>query len=193
MRSERALNRLRALSLALAFLASAPALGSAEEGKAAPPEYDVKAAFVYNFVKFIEWPSAGMPAGESIRLCVLGTLPVSKAFSGLEGRQVQGRTMPVLAVVRPKEIQGCNVLFVAADRTGRLDEVLETLGDRPVLTIGDTEGFARRGIMINLFLENRRVRFEINEEKARAAGLRISVKLLKLASKVYGPMKTGEE
>jgi hypothetical protein len=73
-----------------------------------------------------------------------------------------------------------------------LSEALEGLNSAPVLTIGDTDGYAQRGIMINMYLEDKRVRFEINAEAARTAGLRISAKLLKLAGKVYGPSAGGE-
>lgn len=195
MRSE-LLNIFRILVFTLAFLCAVPVMhgkGSAEErGTPAPAEYEVKAAFVYNFIKFVEWPDAGVPPGDSIRLCILGDLPDAAAFTNLGGRQIRGKRMTVLALDRPGETRGCDVLFVAANQTGRLREIIEALEDRPTLTISDTEGYARRGVMINMFLENKRVRFEVNEKKARAAGLRISVKLLKLASKVYGST-TNEE
>ena len=197
MRSERVLNifRILVVALALAFLCAVPVMQvsvSAEErGTPAPAEYEVKAAFVYNFIKFVEWPDTG--GGDSIRLCILGELPDAAAFANLEGRQVRGKRMTVLTLDRPGEARGCEVLFVTANQTGRLQEIIESLEDRPTLTISDTEGYARRGVMINMFLENKRVRFEVNEKKARAAGLRISAKLLKLASKVYGTTTNGED
>ncbi len=197
MRSERVLNIFRILVFALVFLCAVPVMqgnGSAEErGTSAPAEYEVKAAFVYNFIKFVEWPDAGGPPGDSIRLCILGELPDAAAFANLGRRQVRGKRMTVLTLDRPGEASGCDVLFVAANQTGRLREIIESLEDRPTLTIGDTEGYARRGVMINMFLENKRIRFEINEKKARAAGLRISAKLLKLASKVYGSTMNEEK
>jgi len=156
-------------------------------------EYEVKAAFVYNFVKFVEWPATRGPASDRVRLCVLGDLPGDLAFANLAGTFVQGKKISVLTVKELGDERNCDVLFVAANQTGRLPEILDALEDSPVLTIGDTEGYARRGIMINMFLEKKRVRFEINEEKARAAGIRISAKLLKLANKVYGAGRTGEE
>ena len=159
----------------------------------APAEYDVKAAFVYNFAKFVDWPAAVPSSNGKIRLCILGTAPDRAAFSALEGRQVRGMVMRVVAVERPEDVTGCSILFVSADQGNGLPELVRVLADRPILTIGDTEGYARRGVMINMFLEKKRVRFEINEEKARSAGLRISAKLLKLASRVYGPAGLEEE
>jgi len=167
--------------------------GSAEERKtAAPTEYEVKAAFVHNFVKFVEWPAVGQP-GDSIRLCILGDPPNVEAFATLSGRQVGGKRLIVLPIIRPGEVIDCEVLFVTANQAARLPEIVETLDDLPILTIGDTEGYARHGVMINMFLENKRIRFEINEHKARAAGLTISAKLLKLASRVYGATGNRQE
>jgi hypothetical protein len=194
MRSEPVQNRFRVLALSLAFLCAAAVLqgtASAEEGRSsARAEYEVKAAFVYNFVKFVEWPDAAGLSHDRVRLCVLGDLPDAPAFLHLDGTVVRGKKVSVVALKDAVEVHTCDVLFVATNQSGRLPDVIGSLKDRPVLTIGDTEGYALRGVMINMFLENKRIRFEINEEQAKSAGLRISVKLLKLASKVYG---TGQD
>jgi hypothetical protein len=165
---------------------------AADRNAPAPAEYQLKAAFVYNFIKFVEWPSTERSTSDTLRVCILGEVPAAAPFDDLNGQEALGRRLSVSVLRSLHEARSCQVLFVAASQSARLTEVLATLGGAPVLTIGDTEGYARRGVMINMFLENKRVRFEINAETARSAGLRISTKLLKLASKVYGAVPGGE-
>ena len=190
MRSDRGRHLRRVLALVLVFLFAAPipqGSGYAAERKAPlPAEYAVKAAFIYNFIKFVEWPAKeGLP-GDTIKVCVLGDLADAESFERLQGQVVRGSRVSVSLIKDAGDASGCSVLFVTENQSPRLPRVLERLGASPTLTIGDTDGYAQRGVMINLFLENKRVRFEINEHRARAAGLRISTKLLKLATKVYG-------
>ena len=167
--------------------------GYAAERNAPPPaEYQLKAAFVYNFIKFVEWPSGTWPTGDTFRVCLLGEVPAAAPFEDLNGQEILGRRLSVTILKSPQEALACQVLFLASLPPPRLTEVLDTLSGAAVLTIGDTEGYARRGVMINMFLENKRIRFEINTETARSAGLRVSTKLLKLASKVYGAAPGGE-
>jgi len=180
------------LAMLLAFQVPGENGHAADRNASAPAEYQLKAAFVYNFIKFVEWPSAERLAGDTLRICLLGEVPTAASFDDLNGQEVLGRRLSVTMLKLPQEARSCQVLFLAATQTARLTEVLAILGGAPVLTIGDTEGYAKRGVMINMFLENKRVRFEINAETARSAELRISTKLLKLASRVYGAVPGGE-
>jgi len=181
--------------MALLFLAllAVPLTGRNVHGaeRNGPSEYQLKAAFVYNFIKFVEWPSGEQPAGDAFRVCLLGEMPAAP-FEDLNGREALGRRLSVSTLRSPKEARACQVLFVDASQSVRLKEVLDALNGAPVLTIGDTDGYAKRGVMINMFLENKRVRFEINAEAARSSRLRISTKLLKLASNVHGAVPGGE-
>lgn len=190
MRFDGGQNVRRTLLLGLAFLFVAPVpegSGLATERNALQPsEYAVKAAFVYNFIKFIEWPEERATSGESVRVCVLGDLPDASAFESLQGQEVRGRRLTVATLRDDRNVAECSVLFVADNQSSKLQRILGLVDGRPTLTVGDTEGYAKRGIMINLFLENKRVRFEINADRAKASGLRISAKLMRLASKVYG-------
>lgn len=168
---------------------------AAERRISAPPEYQVKAAFVYNFIKFVEWPlrdQSGNAAEDTVRLCVLGELPDKAAFAALDGQEITGKRLFLVFLQEPGEIRDCQVLFLPSTVSNKLTDVLEVLQGQPVLTIGDTEGYAGRGVMINLYLDNKRVRFEINAETSGAAGLRISAKLLSLAGKLYGVPGTGK-
>jgi hypothetical protein len=159
---------------------------AAETERAVPGEYQVKAAFVYNFIKFVEWPADRAPAAGDVRLCVLGKVPVMASFEELRGQEVAGRRLIVTELQELNGAGACQVLFVAPSLSRRLPDVLAAVAGRPVLTIGDTDGYAEKGIMINMYLENKRVRFEINASAARAAGLGISAKLMGLAVSVYG-------
>ena len=168
---------------------------AAERRISAPPEYQVKAAFVYNFIRFVEWPlrgQGGSAAEDTVRLCVLGDPPDKAAFAALDGQEIAGKRLFLAFLQEPGEIRDCQVLFLPSTVSNKLPEVLEVLQGQPVLTIGDTEGYAGRGVMINLYLDNKRVRFEINAETSGAAGLRISAKLLNLAGKLYGVSRPGK-
>jgi hypothetical protein len=165
---------------------------AAERG--APPvgEYQVKAAFVYNFIKFVTWPSGEASASGAVRICILGDLPDAAPFDDLDGQEIMGKRLYIVHLKEPQEARTCQVLFLSASLSSRLPETLVLVRGRPVLTVGDTDGYAQRGVMINMYLENKRVRFEINTETAGLAGLRISTKLLSLAGTVYGTARTGK-
>ena len=147
------------------------------------PEYDLKAAFLFNFVKFVEWPPDAFPGDRApLTLCVYGKDPFGSALdSVVQGERVGERS---LLVRRPDSLDGlggCHVLFVSRSETERLGEVLTRTGGRPVLTVSDTDGFLQAGGVINFVLEGSKVRFLINQKAAERNGLRISSKLLRLA------------
>jgi hypothetical protein len=125
-------------------------------------------------------------------LCLLGTLPDAAPFDDLDGQEIMGKHMRVVHLRDPQEASTCQVLFLSSSLSRRLPDTLELLRGSPVLTVGDTDGYAQRGVMINMYLENKRVRFEINAETAGVAGLRISTKLLSLAGTVHGAAGTGK-
>ena len=164
---------------------------AAERGARSTGEYQVKAAFVYNFIKFVAWPSGEPSADGVMRLCILGELPDAAPFDVLQGKDVMGKRVHLVHLSEPQEARSCQVLFLSSSLSGRLPETLELVKGLPVLTVGDTDGYAKRGVMINMYLENRRVRFEINAEMAGLAGLRINTKLLSLAGAVHGTARTG--
>ncbi|MDD5564970.1 MAG: YfiR family protein [Thermoanaerobaculaceae bacterium] len=154
----------------------------------AAPEYAVKAAFVYNFAKFVEWPKRAPAAlAPALRICVLGADPFGGVLDEIvAGKTIGERTMAVARVERVSETAGCAVVYVSASEGPRLRSVLAAFRGRPVLTVGDTDGFAEAGGIIGLFLEDNRVRFEINVEAADEAHLTISSRLLNLGRLVNG-------
>lgn len=165
----------------LGFLAPwAPAAHAQEAYR----EYDVKAAFLYNFVKFVEWPAAAFRDDRSpIEICVFGTDPFGQSLGDVvKGETVGGRGLTVRRPASLGSFEGCHVLFVCASERERISEVLAAAGRRPVLTVADSEGFLRAGGMINFILDEGRVRFRINEAPAERVRLTISSKLLRLAT-----------
>jgi hypothetical protein len=169
--------------LAAGLLVLLAGLAQADPPEAASLEYRLKTAFIYNFTRFVEWPPEGVtdPAAP-FRIGVLGVGALGEEISALRGKMVNGRPLSIRHYpVWNDEVRECEILFIAASEANYLHAILAKLDDAPVLTLGDTESFAARGIMINFFMESNKVRFEINLKQARAAGLEISSRLLKLA------------
>jgi hypothetical protein len=153
-----------------------------------PTEYDVKAAYIYNFAKFVEWPRGKPPEpGGTISVCLVGNDPFGPALAAIEGKTAEGKKIRIRREQFARNVKGCEVLFISSSEEERLDRVLEAVKGLPVLTIGDTKGFAQRGVMINFYMESRQVRFEINPKAAERGGLKISSNLLKIAKIVGEP------
>jgi YfiR/HmsC-like len=153
-------------------------------GIAAPrSEYEVKAAMLYNFARFVDWPPQFLPEPPApLVLGVLGPDPFGPILeSTLRGVTVNGRPIEVRRFATLAELKICHILFISADAKS-LPLVFETLEKSGVLTVGDTEKFARHGGVIGFTLNENKVHFEINLDAAERAGLKISSKLLKLAT-----------
>lgn len=146
------------------------------------PEYELKAAFLYNFMLFTEWP--GKP-GEELTLCLYGRDRFGAALDAIEGRPVKNASVRVHRPESLSQLRACQALFIADSEMPGLRKILETVKGAPVLTVADSKGAARAGVMINLALTGQHVTFEINTAAAKAAGLNISSKLLRLAQTLY--------
>lgn len=145
-------------------------------------EYEVKAAFLYNLLRFTEWPAEALPPSTPLAVCVLGGDPFEGALeAALRDKTVQGRALQTRHLHGAPEARRCQVLFVAASERGRTRAILEALRGAPVLTVGESEGFARVGGVINFVVEGGRLRFEVNPDAAERAGLRLSARVLQLA------------
>jgi hypothetical protein len=147
-------------------------------------EYQVKAAFLLNFTKFIEWPATAFDDARSpIAICLLGDDPFDGALNQLvEGEVVNGRKVVVQKVRRAPAPKACQVLFVSRAETD-VSRILNGLGPG-ILTVGEGEGFLREGGIIAFVLESRRVRFDINQGAASNAALTMSSRLLNVAKSV---------
>ena len=148
-------------------------------------EYQVKAAFLYNFAKFVEWPkSVDAGASKQLVLGILGKDPFGEDIKTIQDKRVKDRTLQVIRAEHLEELGNCDILFIGASMKGQLDSTLKELDGKPVLTVSDTRGFAQQGVMINLFTINNKIRFEINLQAVEQSGLKISSQLLKLATLV---------
>jgi hypothetical protein len=173
----------RVCGLAAAVLAGLLVSTLASAAETAPTEYEIKAAFIYNFAKYVEWPeNTGTDSGEAFVIGVLGEDPFGALLDQLaRSKTVGNKRIVIHRFDTIDDYTPCCILFVAASEQDRLPAILEKLADSPVLVIGDTPGFARRGVAVNFFIEESKVRFEINPAAAARAGLKISSKLLRLA------------
>jgi hypothetical protein len=139
----------------------------------------VKAAFILNFLQFVEWPG-GHTAAPAIG--VLGDDDLATALSGAARRTMpDGTEVAVRRLTRLEDARGVRLLFIGAGEQPRLAAVLRTVDGLPVLTVGDTLGFAKAGVMVNLYTFDQRVRIEVNTAAAARAELRLSSHLLRLA------------
>ena len=164
--------------LAIAMLVCTHAL--AENAAQGPSEYQVKATFLYNFVKFIDWPATRNEG--PIELCVLGKDPFGGALGrAVEGKTVNGRPLVIRRIGEIAAGRSCHVLFVSAPEAGRVSEIIKAIRGRNILTVSDVDRFCERGGIITFLMEGQRVRFRINPKMAASAGLKISSKLLQLA------------
>ncbi len=146
-------------------------------------EYQIKAAFLYNFAKFVEWPpetSGG--ADDPMAICIVGKDPFGNILDELiKNKDISRRRLVVRRMNQGQSARDCQVAFISSSEKPHMRAILEGLKGESVLTVGDMEGFAVLGGMINFTMEQSRVRFEINVEAAERAGLKISSKLLNLA------------
>jgi hypothetical protein len=171
------IRRWTATILCFAALLSFAAAARAD----ALPEYRIKAAFLYNFALFTEWPAE---VGSTLNLCVTGADPFGAELDPLQGKSVGERTLAVLRKAAGAPLGDCQIVFVASTSMGTLPRVLESLRGRPVLTVTESVGAARQGAALNLAVEQNKVSFEANLQAARSAGLNLSSKLLRLATEV---------
>jgi len=151
-------------------------------------EYQVKAAFLYNFAKFVEWPASSFSdAAAPLRICVYGQDPFGPALHDIANdKSINGRKLEVDQVVDVPHARSCHILFIASSEKTSVQQILEGLRGAGVLTVADSKGFVGQGGMINFVLEDDRVKFEVSPAAAERAGLKISSKLLSVAKLVVG-------
>jgi hypothetical protein len=159
-----------------------------------PAEYVLKATYLYNFAKFVEWPPKVVAANEDpFAICVLGEDPFgSKLDSTLDGETIDGKAVLARRISKPQEALGCRILFISSSEQTRLRETLAALDKNSILTVSDMPEFSRQGGMIQFVSDGSRVRFEINLTAATGAGLTLSSELLKVATTVRRNIQPGD-
>ena len=171
--------KLRSLCMALFFI-----LVSAELAVTAEDEYKVKAAMLYNFAKFVEWPAHSFGGDSRITYCIAGKSPLVDTMLHLQGKLMKERTVFVRHIENPKEISGCQVLFITQSERARVLFYLEESAHHNILTVSDLELFTESGGMIAFSEDEHKIRFHINQEAAQKRGIKISSHLLNLSRKV---------
>jgi hypothetical protein len=149
-------------------------------------EVSLKSAFLYKFIHYAEWPPEALGgSGDPIAICVIGQDALAHELdSAVQGRTSQKRPVVVRRVEGSDPFSGCHVLFVGDPKAAPIDQVIARASAQPTLTVGDADGFARRGGMINFTRRGARLGFEINRAAVQRAGLDLSSQLLKLAELV---------
>jgi hypothetical protein len=162
--------------LALATVLSLVSPSCSGDGNGDRLEYQVKAAFLFNFLKFVEWPASAANSPTWV-IGVLGRDPFGEVLDEtVRGKVVNGRAVEIRRYARPADAKDCNILFI-----GRAEFERVGMTARPgLLTVGEAPAFLKSGGMINFYLEDNRVRFEIRASAAHDAGLHVSSQLLKL-------------
>jgi len=150
-------------------------------------EYKVKAGYLFNFVKFVEWPATAFTnATAPYVIGILGADPFGPMLEeALSQQSVNGRSLTVRHLNAGAAPDGCHVLFISRSERDRITEIFSTVGSRPILTVGETERFGQAGGMLNFTVVKGQVKLEANPAAASASGLRISSKLL-AASRTVG-------
>jgi len=145
-------------------------------------EYLVKAAFLYNFAKFVEWPNEAFSRPDDpIVLYILGDDPFDAAIETISGKVIRGRELKVKVISNIEKIDKCHILFICRSEKDHLKQLLDIMKKAGTLTVADINGFADKGGIVNFIKSGNKVKFEINLDAAKDAGLNISSKLLKLA------------
>ena len=157
---------------------------SSRAGEVAPSEAQLKAAFLLNFPKYVDWPASAFSQSDSpIIVGIFGDDPVAAEFATMSaGKAVEGRPIQLLRVTTADQCRGCHVLFIHAGEDRKLPEILSALRGANILTVGESDEFLNQGGMINLARHDRRIQLEVNLDATRQTELKISSKLLALAT-----------
>jgi len=186
-RRDPALRRVCALTLVLVLTGLLPTRAQTSK------EYQIKAAFLFNFAQFVEWPPAAFAdANAPISIGVLGDDPFGPILDQtVQGETINHRKLIIQRSQRAADLKNCHLVFISKSERSRLADIFNSLESASVLTVSETENFARRGGIINFYLDGNKVRFEINADAAQRKGIKISSQLLKLG-KVLGAERAKE-
>lgn len=169
---------LRGAAVAALLAAALPASGAEEK----PSEYAVKAAFLRSAVRLVDWPA---DRRVPLEVCVVGEDPFGEALDAIAGT-AGDLSLEVQRHADARAARSCEVVFLGPSERARLKSVLAALAGSGALTVGDTEGFAEQGVILNFYLDGNKVRFEVNVDAARAAGVALQPRLVSLGRVVRG-------
>jgi hypothetical protein len=142
-------------------------------------EYRLKAAFLYNFAKYVTWPDTEKN-GEKFIIGILGENPFGAELDIIQGKMINDASIEIRQYESIEEARDCSILFIGPSERENISDITNELKRHRILTVSDTKGYAHMGVMINLYEDDNRLRFEINNRAAESAGLKISSHLLRL-------------
>jgi hypothetical protein len=145
-------------------------------------EYQLKAAYLFNFVAFTEWPA---DVGETLTLCIYGLDPFGANIDSFQDKDVNGRRVQLLRTSTAGELGACQIVFISGEVISNLRRALDQTDNKPVLTVADSPGAAAAGVSLNMNMEQNKVTFEVNLAAVRSSKLEISFQLLRLAKEVH--------
>lgn len=163
------------LIIFLALTASIPAFSQIEQ-------YDIKAVLISKIAKYIDWPPETQSKSEYFTIGVIGENPFGEALElAFENREIKNKKVVVKYFRDVERFNHCDVVFISSSGKDSLDKILPRLRGKSILTIGDTKGFGEKGVLINFYIRNNKIRFELNESAAKAEGFRIDYRLRNIA------------
>ena len=149
-------------------------------------EYRIKAAFLYNFARFVEWPQEDAWNERKLVIGVLGKDPFGPILDEtVRGKKTRGRPLEIKRLSHADDMASCDLVFVSSSERWRIETLLTALHGAQVLTVSETPNFLDKGGMINFVIENERVRIDLNLSTTRAAGLSVSSQLIRVAREVH--------
>lgn len=180
------ITEIAAVMMTLTILGAGPTRAGAPTllDSASSKVYEIKAAFIYNFAQFTQWPDSAFASSDSpFVLAFIGDSPLGPALERvLDGKAIAGHPIVLKHLDSVNQISGCHLLFVPESEDGDLDDIFNAVGNQPILTVGETTKFMWAGGIIRFFIADGRIRFEVDPDAADKAGLRLSSRLMHLAT-----------
>ena len=174
---------VRSLLVVICLMLSCPPVSRAESGKLT--EYEVKASYLYNFAKYVEWPTSAFSRENTpLTICIVGKSPLNDVIESLAGKTIKNRRLVVRQFSRVEDLNECHILFINAAVKTPLAQIVTSMASRPILTVSDSKGFAAEGGIIEFVPVGEKIRFAINNRVALQMHLKISSHLLRLAAPV---------
>jgi len=173
------------IALCIGFLV--PLYGSQSAKAQTINEYQVKAAYLFSFAKFVEWPAGTFASqADPIRLCILNDRPLETQLTQIAGnKQIAGHPVLVIPVQDGKQSRGCQELFINSAQSPEAPQIIDSLRGASVLTVGETDDFVGQGGIVNFVVQSDHVQFQVNQKAATQAGLHMSSQLLSVAKRVF--------
>lgn len=179
------IGKVLCLFVLITVLISANSSPGTNDNSSSFRKYQIMAAFLYNFAKFVEWPNDTFTdTSSTITLGVLGEDPFGVTLESIRYKTVRGRKLVIKRFDSVRNLEFCHILFISSSEEERLPQILKSLNNLSVLTVGEMDQFTQFGGIIKFIIQKNKIRFEINVDNAERAGLKISSRLLKLAKVV---------